>query len=76
MKFGLGFVVIYFAATAAFAQQIPSSPPPSTAIERISGSLAQCIMGAEKMVDQLADAQKQLVAAQTKIKELEAKPKE
>jgi septal ring factor EnvC (AmiA/AmiB activator) len=54
---------------AALAQQQPS------AIDRVAGSLGQCISTAEQKVDQVAELQKQLAAAQARVKELEARPK-
>lgn len=53
-------------AAPALAQQ-------STAIDRISVSLGQCVKQAEQSIDQISDLQKQLAAAQARVKELEAK---
>lgn len=59
-------VLALLLASPAFAQQ-------STAIDRISGSLGQCVKQAEQSLDQINDLQKQLAAAQARVKELEAK---
>lgn len=61
--------LLLLAASPAFAQQQP------TAIDRVSGSLGQCISAAEQKVDQIAELQKQLAAAQARVKELESAPK-
>jgi hypothetical protein len=45
----------------------------STAIDRISGSLGQCVKQAEQGIDQIGELQKQLAAANARVKELEAK---
>jgi TolA-binding protein len=58
-------------ATAAFAQQGPPQ-----AIDRIAGSLAQCISTAEQKVDQINVLQQQLAVAQRRIAELELKKEE
>lgn len=45
----------------------------TTAIDRIAGSLAQCVSTAEQQLDQITDLQRQLMLAQARIKELEPK---
>jgi hypothetical protein len=57
------------AASPAFGQQ------QATALDRVSVSLGQCIGNFERKVDEIAELQKQLAAAQVRIKELE-KPEE
>lgn len=55
-------------ATPAAAQQA------TPAIDRIAIALGQCVGATEQRVDQIADLQKQLAAAQVRIKELEKPP--
>lgn len=69
MKYLLIFIIT-LTSSYAYAQQSSS-----TAIDRISMGFGQCIANGEKLADQLADLQKQLSAAQLKIKELEEKQK-
>lgn len=66
----LKYVLIFsLISTLALAQQ------PSTALERVSGSLGQCIANAEKLIDTVVDLQKQILNLQAKVKELEGKQK-
>ncbi len=58
-------VLLLIASTPALAQ--------SSALDRVSVSLGQCISVNEQKVDQISDLQKQLAAAQARVKELEAK---
>ncbi len=58
-------LALYLLFSPAFAQ--------STALDRISVSLGQCIRQAEQSIDQISDLQKQIAAKDAKIKELEAK---
>lgn len=60
-------LALVLVATPALAQQ-------ATAIDRISGSLGQCVSLAEQRIDQIAELQKQLAAAQARVKELETQP--
>ena len=52
----------------ALAQQQQSS-----AIDRLSIGLGQCVGQSEQRADQIAELQKQLAAAQARVKELEPK---
>lgn len=61
-------LAILFAAMPALAQQ-----QPSTALDRVSVSLGQCVGSAERQRDQIEDLQKQISTAQARIKELEEK---
>lgn len=61
-------VLLLFSIAPATAQQQSSS-----AIDRIAGSLAQCVVAAEQKVDQIVDLQKQLGDTRARIKELETK---
>lgn len=60
-------LALVLVAPPALAQQ-------ATAIDRISGSLGQCVSLAEQRIDQIAELQKQLAAAQARVKELENQP--
>jgi len=68
-KIGVCIVLVGLGAqrSCARAQQ------QTTAIQRISGSLAQCVASAEQQVDTIAELQKQIAAKDARIKELEAK---
>lgn len=58
-------LALVLVASPALAQQ-------ATAIDRISGSLGQCVSLAEQRIDQITELQKQLAAAQARVKELES----
>lgn len=61
--------VLLAIASPALAQQQQSS-----AIDRISLALGQCVGAGEQRVDEIVELRKQLTAAQARIKELEPKP--
>lgn len=63
----------FIIATASLLLASPALAQQSTAIDRISVSLGQCVKQAEQSIDQISDLQKQLAAAQARVKELEAK---
>lgn len=64
MKY-LSLAILLLSTSTAFAQQ--------AAIDRISNTLGQCISTAEQKIDQIAELQKQLAAANARLKELESK---
>lgn len=62
-------LLLTFSTLANAQQQQPQSQ--SVAIDRISGSLAQCISKAEQQFDELGNLRNQLIKLQERIKELE-----
>lgn len=58
-------MILLLVAAPAIAQQ-------STALDRISSAWGQCLGSFQQQLDEIAEIRKQLVAASTRIKELEA----
>lgn len=59
---------------ALFSTPVLAQQQQSTAVDRVSLALGQCVGNFEQRIDEIAELRKQLSAAQERIKELEPKP--